>query len=132
MLEDGELFEGSGHHSFIVCNAANPTELVILVTATSQLQKRVEALEKRGFPVESLVHIGAGEYRHFSQVTAFDCNYPQIIKLQRIIELHDEGKARIISDCQLSKKHMDLIEQGLMCSPLVSQEIQDLVDTNLQ
>ena len=70
-----ENLSSSEPHYFVVLNKCPRTEeLLILVCASSQVEKRKQIAKKLGFPSETLVSISPSDYCLFTKETVIDCN----------------------------------------------------------
>jgi len=73
-FEEEQLTSDEAHY-FVVLNQSPRTEdLLILVCASSQVEKRKEVIKKLQFPPETLVFISPEEYPIFTKDTVIDCN----------------------------------------------------------
>ncbi|MFZ4500158.1 MAG: hypothetical protein ACOYMZ_01520, partial [Minisyncoccia bacterium] len=85
-------------HYFIVLNREPRVDTVLfLVCASSQVDKRKNAIQKLGFPEETLVIVSVGECDCFIKETAIDCNTVFERTTLSVIEKLENGKLRICS-----------------------------------
>lgn len=75
-LRGDDPFHSDDYHVFIVLNY-NPdaNEALLLVNGTTQIEKRLDSLDKLGVDtMKTTVRICAGKYSFFSKETMIDCN----------------------------------------------------------
>lgn len=111
-------------HYFIVLNREPRTDTVLfLVCASSQVEKRKNAIEKLGFAPETLVVVPVGECECFDKETAIDCNTLFEKTTSSVIAKLDSGNLRIcpttIPDTIVAK-----LIAGALASNQVSEEIK--------
>ena len=91
-----ERLSSSTPHYFIVLNKEPVDDTVLfLVCASSQVEKRKNAIEKLGFAPETLVIVSVGECDCFDKETAIDCNTIFEKTTSSVIEKLTNGNLRI-------------------------------------
>lgn len=122
-----ELLSSKEPHFFIVLNKNPRTdELLILVCASSQVEKRKEICKRLGFAEETLVFISPKEYSLFSKQTVIDCNRAFEKTSQSLIEKLNDGKLRVCSEMMPIDIVRKLIN-GVLASSQVTENVQDLL-----
>jgi len=114
-------------HFFVLLNKNPRTEeFLILVCASSQVEKRKEIIKKLGFPTETLVVVAPGEYKLFKKQTVIDCNRVFEKTAQSLIDKLKNGKLRVCEEMMPDEIVKKLI-QGVLVSLQVTEKIQDML-----
>jgi hypothetical protein len=125
-----ESFQSSEPHYFIVLNKNPRTdELLILVCASSQVEKRTEVAKKLGFPTETLVIISPPEFPLFKKQTIIDCNRALERTSQSLIEKLEQGKLKICTELM----PISIVEKlilGVLASSQVSKKVQQILSNS--
>jgi hypothetical protein len=86
-------------HYFVVLNRSPRTEeLLILVCASSQVEKRRQIIQKLGFPQETLVSVSHAEYPLFTKDTIIDCNRAFEKTPESLIEKLEQGRLKVCGE----------------------------------
>jgi len=94
-----ESFPSREPHYFIVLNKNPRTDsLLILVCASSQVEKRKEIAKRLGFSPETLVVISPSDFSLFKKQTIIDCNRALEKTSQSLIEKLEQGKLKICTE----------------------------------
>ena len=110
-------------HYFIVLNKEPRTDSVLfLVCGSSQIEKRKNAIQKLGFPKETLVIVSPAECPCFSKETAIDCNTIIDKRIESVIEKLNLKELRICDE-----SIPDKIVKKLVRGALMSTQIQEVV-----
>lgn len=111
-------------HFFIVINP-NPcaSKTIILNVISSQIDK--VKLRRSTFPSNTLIEIFPNEYGELSKHSIIDCNTYKEISLNELINKLDTNQIQYRKD--LPKNIIDNIIVGMLASPLIEQEIKDLL-----
>jgi len=114
-------------HYFIVLNQ-NPLteEFLILVCASSQIEKRRQIIQQLEFPKETLVFISPSEYPIFSKPTVIDCNMVFEKTSQTLIEKLDQNKLGICTEI-MPNLILQKIVKGISMSTQISEEIKRIL-----
>ena len=129
-MEVGDLFVcnlGNGFHRYVVVgkNTSFP-HTVLLVMATSKIQKRKQHIRKTApTSLKSLIEIQEREYKSrinaercaLTKETCFDCNSPHQIDSRTI---RDDTPCDPVSDTLLQK-----LKNAVRHSPVVEQDIKE-------
>lgn len=113
------------HFHVILNNRPIECSELILVNATSQVEKRLNFVKSRPIPLETLVIVDPSECSVLKQKTAFDCNSPSIYTPQELIERCDSGEFRVMG--KISDNLLNKLRNGVISSPLVKQSIKDIL-----
>ena len=114
-------------HYFVVLNKDPRTEeLLILVCASSQVEKRQQIIQKLGFPQETLVLISHAEYSLFTKDTVIDCNRAFEKTPQSLIEKLEQDKLKVCAQI-MSEDIIKKLIRGVLASSQVSEKIQRLL-----
>src|SRR3989344_1994465 len=94
-----ETLNTTDAHFFVVLNKDPRTEeLLILVVASSQVERRKEIAKKLGFPAETLVLVSPAECPLFTKETLIDCNRAFEKTPQSLIEKLEVGRLRVCTE----------------------------------
>ncbi len=114
-------------HYFIVLNKDPLTEeFLILVCASSQVEKRRQIAIKLGFPKETLVFVSPSECSLFTKDTVIDCNRVFEKTSQSLIEKLEQENLKVCAEVIATEIIAKLI-QGVLASSQVSEKIQQLL-----
>jgi len=114
-------------HFFVILNANPRTdEFVVLVNATSQVEKRRARAELIGAPETTIVEVSDADYRHFTKPTVFDCNYPCEKTKEDLIQLLQATKLGPFQD-PMPAGIVKQLCQGVLDSRIVEKRIKDLI-----
>src|SRR3989344_4970539 len=94
-----EQLSSTEPHYFVVLNKEPRTEeFLILVCASSQVEKRRQTIQKLGFPQETLVFVSSTDYRLFRRDTVIDCNRAFEKTARSLIEKFEENRLMVCTD----------------------------------
>lgn len=120
---DSELTSTDPHY-FVVLNKDPRTEdLLILVCASSQVEKRKQAASLLGFPEETLVFISPSECSLFTKNTVIDCNRAFEKTPQSLIEKLEGGNLRVCEEI-MSEEIVSSLKSGVLASKQISETIK--------
>lgn len=113
-------------HYFVVLNQ-NPLEskLLLLLVATSQVEKAKGRILRKNLPSESLVVIDDAEYDDFSKESCIDCNKLFNKSLEELCEQWREKEVRAHKD--LPRELVEKLIEGVKASPLIVEEDKALI-----
>ena len=109
------------HYCVILCIKE---EWVILVCATSKIEKRKEFIRTRKLPLETLVFASPKDESFLNSETAFNCNDPFIESIQSLSNKHSTASIKIKG--KASNKLVESLTRGLLISPMVEEKVKDL------
>ena len=119
-----ETLSSAESHYFVVLNKdPRSEEILILVCASSQIDKRRRIVEKLGFPAETLVFISPSDYPLFTRDTVIDCNRAFEKTCQSLIEKLELGKLKTCTELMPLEIVQKLI-QGVHLSTQVAEKIK--------
>ncbi|GEM_PF-550277 len=125
-FEEEQLTSDEAHY-FVVLNQSPRTEdLLILVCASSQVEKRKEVIKKLQFPPETLVFISPEEYPIFTKDTVIDCNRAFEKSPQSLVDKLEKGKLKVCADV-MPDYIVDKLLKGILASTQVSAGIQKML-----
>lgn len=125
-FEEEKLSSPEPHYFIVVNKAPKSDKILILVCASSQIEKRKAVVEKLGFPKETLIIVSPQECPCFTKETAIDCNSIIEKSHQSVIEKLDNKKLRVCPE-EISDTIVQKLVQGVLASNQVSEEIKALV-----
>lgn len=119
-----EKLSSAEPHYFIVLNK-NPRaeEVLILVCASSQVEKRQQIAQNLKFPEETLVIVSPSEYPLFIKETVIDCNSVFEKTAQSLIDKLEEGKLGVCTELMSSEIVQKMIE-GVIKSVQIAENIK--------
>ncbi|OGG36768.1 hypothetical protein A2110_00995 [Candidatus Jorgensenbacteria bacterium GWA1_54_12] len=122
-----EQLSSTEPHYFIVLNKDPRTEeFVILLCASSQIEKRQRIAQSLGFPPKTLVVITTKEYPLFTKETVVDCNKAFEKTTQSLVEKLENRKFRVCTEVMPTKIVEKLIA-GVLASTQVSAQVQGML-----
>jgi len=122
-----ETITSTEPHYFVVLNKNPRTEeVLVLVCASSQVDKRKQAIQRLGFPQETLVFVSPTEYVLFKKDTVIDCNRAYERTPQSLIEKLEQGKLKVCTEIMAETIVQQLL-QGVMASPQVAERVKQLL-----
>lgn len=126
-----EKLSSTEPHYFVVLNS-NPhtAELLLLVCASSQVNKRQTIALKLGFHQDTLVLVSPGEYKLFTKETVIDCNRVFEKTPQSLIEKLEEGKLGLCKEL-IPEEILNKLIKGVLMSNQVSKEAKNVLDSTL-
>jgi hypothetical protein len=135
-IEQGSVFNfffdcsASGGQSknryFVVLNRNPKTDAVlVMVTPTTQIQKRKEFVKRAGISDKTIVEIKAREHSIFTSNSAFDCNIVHLVNMIDLIRKIEENGS--MGYPKLPSNILKRIIAGINESPEISQSIKDLM-----
>ena len=114
-------------HYFIVVNKNPKTDQVLLlVCASSQVEKRKDAIKKLNFAEETLALVSPKECPCFNKNTAIDCNTIWEKTSQSVIEKLSNGELRVCPD-EIPSEIVEKLVKGVLMSNQVSEDIKALI-----
>lgn len=125
----GTIFGNTNPHFAVVVNSDPRTqEAVVVVCATSQIDKLVRFVQVRNFPQHTVVRIKGGTQPHFGKDTAFDCNRPEKVQFKQLAKWLNANLIEIpINNTNVDTKLLDEIRAGIVISEMVEQDIIDML-----
>lgn len=116
----------SKNRYFVVLNCSPKTDAVlIMVTCTTQIQKKKEFVRSSGISEETIVEVKSKEYTVLTKDSAFNCNDIFEVKTEKLIKKIEEGGS--MDYPKLPSNILKRIIAGVNKSPKVSQAIKDVM-----
>lgn len=122
-LRHRSLFSAEPHY-FMVLNV-DPHENDVLVLAVASSKVAGVRSRSRKLPPETLVDISPADYADFALPSIVDCNYCFRVTKQELLQKLQAGLAS--EKLQLSGTILAKLRQGVLASPLIEDEIKDLL-----
>lgn len=115
-------------HYFVVLNK-NPlgSKIVLLLVASSQVEKAKGRISRKKLPPESLVVIDQTAYDDFTKESCIDCNKLFTKSLEELCEQWRKKEIRPHKD--LPRALVEKLIEGVMASPLIPEEDKALIDS---
>src|SRR3989344_107241 len=110
---------------FIVLNRNPKTDTALLmVTSTTQTQKRREFVKRAGISEKTIVEVKAGEYSAFTRDSSFNCNEIFEVKIDDLVRKIEENGSMHYP--KFPDNILRRIINGVNESPEVTQSIKNL------
>lgn len=123
---DEELTSSEPHY-FVVLNQDPITDdYLILVVASSQIEKRVNFVKRNNFPSETLVFITPDEFSVFKKNTVIDCNNVFQKTNEILVKKLESENLRIHTEVLPETIILKLLK-GVQSSHMVSDEVKDIL-----
>lgn len=118
---------GDDPHYFVILNKDSKTnELLVMVNATTKIEKRRAFVAGRNLPVGTLVVLKPEEAPFLKKVSAFDCNYPHLIPVDDLIEKFKNKDLKMKGEADVSV--VGRLRSAVLSSPLVDEKTKDLIN----
>lgn len=124
-FEDEELTSDEPHYFIVLNQNPRTEEFLILVCASSQIEKRRQIIQRLGFPEETLVLVTPSEYP-FSKDTVIDCNRVFEKTSQTLIEKLDQKKLKVCTEIMPDTILQKLL-RGILASTQISEKIKRML-----
>ncbi len=113
-------------HYFVVLNR-NPlgSKILLLLVASSQVEKAQKRILRKSLPLESFVAIDEAEYDDFSKDSCIDCNKLFNKSVEELCEQWRKKEVRAHKD--LPRELVEKLIAGVKASPLISEEDKGLI-----
>jgi len=98
---------------------------IILCTTTTQIEKRIKYIEYNKHPSSTLVFIKTDEDNGLTEESVVDCNYYEHEDKESLKKIFTEKGIEFKGNLKESK--LEEIRKGLIDSPVVEEEIKDVV-----
>lgn len=122
-----EAISSTEPHYFVVLNKNPHTEeVLVLVCASSQVDKRKQVIQRLGFPLETLVFVSPTEYPLFTKDTVIDCNRAYEKTPQSLIEKLEQGKLKVCTEIMADAIVQQFLA-GVMVSPQVTERVKQIL-----
>jgi len=122
-FEEEELTSDEPHYFVVLNKNPRTEEFLILVCASSQVEKRQQIAQRLGFPSETQVLISPPEFPIFSIDTIVDCNRVFEKTSQTLIEKLEQNKLKVCSEMMPDDILQKLIT-GVLASSQISEKIK--------
>lgn len=122
-LQDRRLTSAEPHF-FVVLNLdPHGDAFLVLAVASSKIDNVRN--RSRNLPSETLVDISPDEYGDFTVQSIVDCNHAFRVTRQELLQKLQAGHAS--ARLQMSTVILNELRQGMLASPLIEDEIKDLL-----
>ena len=125
-FEEEELSSDEPHYFVVLNQNPRTEEFLILVCASSQVEKRKQIAQRLGFPSETQVIISPSEYPLFSKDTIIDCNRVFEKTSQTLIEKLEQNKLKVCTEMMPDGILQKLIG-GVLASSQISGKIKQML-----
>lgn len=125
-IDFGDLRSQSKNRYFVILNRNPKTDVVlIMVTSTTQIQKKREFVKRVGISDKTIVEVKAKEHPIFTSDSVFNCNDVFEVNMSDLIRKIEEKGS--MNYPKLSDDILKRIIDGVNESPKISQSIKDLM-----
>ena len=125
-FEEEELSSDEPHYFVVLNQNPRTEEFLILVCASSQIEKRRQIMQRLSFPQETLVFVSPSEYPTFSKDTVIDCNRVFEKTSQTLIEKLDQNKLKVCTEI-MSDTILQKLIRGILASTQISEKIKRML-----
>lgn len=125
-FEEEELSSGEPHYFVVLNQNPRTEEFLILVCASSQVEKRKQIIQRLSFPQETLVFVLPSEYPIFLKDTVIDCNRVFEKTSQTLIEKLEQNKLRVCAEIMPDTILQKLVK-GILASTQISEKIKRML-----
>lgn len=128
-FDPGTVFGSTNAHFGVVVNSDPQTQkAVVVVCASSKVDKLRRFASLRGLPMATIVCISGGVHPHFGQDTAFNCNSPEVVPFDALETWQNQNSVELVTRNNLvDSTLLNEIRAGLMISDLVEDAIKDML-----
>ena len=119
-------FTSKEPHCFVVVNN-NPhsDRILIMVCATSKVDKRKLYVSLNRLPFETLVEVNPSECSFLTMPTVFDCNHPKKDSIENLISRYEKGELRLKD--YIPSSILKRLQYGVIKSPLVDPATKKII-----
>jgi len=125
-FEEEELSSDEPHYFVVLNKNPRTEEFLILVCASSQIEKRQQIAQRLGFAPETQVIITPSEYIIFSKDTIIDCNRVFEKTSQTLIEKLEQSKLKVCTE-MMPDDIIQKLTTGVLVSTQISEKIKKLL-----
>lgn len=125
-FEEEEISSDEPHYFVVLNQKPRTEEFLILVCASSQIEKRQQIAQRLGFPSETQVIILPSEYSIFSKDTMIDCNRVFEKTSQTLTEKLEQNKLKVCTEIMPDGILKKLIG-GVLASSQISEKIKKML-----
>ena len=128
-FDSGTIFGNTNAHFGVVVNSNIETqEAIVVVCASSKVDKLRRFASLRGLSANTIVCITAGTHPHFGKDTAFNCNSPEVVSFDTLNSWQSQGSAELITrNNLLDNTLLNEIRAGVIISDMVEDSIKDML-----
>ena len=116
-------------HRFYIIVTVSDAGTIILCTTTTQIEKRLKFIKNNKHPNSTLVFIKPDEDNGLTEESVVDCNYYDHEDKESLKKIFTEKGIRLKGNIKDSK--LEEIRKGLIDSPLVEEEIKNIVKKDM-
>lgn len=125
-VDFGDPKRQSKNRYFIILNRNPKTDTaLIMVTSTTQIQKKREFVKRTGISDKTIVEVKTKEHCIFTSDSAFNCNEVFEVNMSDLIRKIEENGS--MNYPKLPDNILKRIIAGINESPKISQSIKDLI-----
>lgn len=125
-FEEEKIASPEPHYYVVLNKDPHTEEPLILVLASSQIEKREAAITRLGLPVETLVSVTPAEYTLFTKNTVIDCNTVFDKTHQSLIDKLEQGKLGVCTEI-MDGTIVEKLKEGVKVSPMIAERIKKLL-----
>ena len=125
-FEDEELTSAEPHYFIVLNKSPRSEDFLILVCASSQVEKRRKIIKKLGFPENTLAFVSHSDYPLFKKETVIDCNRAFEKTADALIGKLENNKLKVCTEMMPKQIVQSLIE-GVIASSQVKEKIKQVL-----
>lgn len=125
-FEEEELTSNEPHFFVVLNRNPRTEEFLILVCASSQIERRKQIIQRLGFPQETLVFVLPSEYPIFSKDTVIDCNRVFEKTSQTLIEKLEQNKLKVCTEI-MPDTILQKLTEGILASTQISKKVKRML-----
>ena len=125
-FEEEQLLSKEPHYFVVLNKEPHTEEFLILVCASSQVEKRQQTIQKLGFLRETLVFVSSSEYSLFTKDTVIDCNRVFEKTARSLIEKLEQNQLKVCPEV-MSELIVQKLIRGIAASTQVSGKIKKML-----
>jgi len=125
-FEDSAINSPEPHYYVVLNKSPRTEEFLILLCASSRVEKRQRIANLLGFVPETLVVLQPGEYPLFKKETVIDCNKAFEKSTQTLIDKLQNGQLKICTELMPSAI-VERLVSGVLASTQVTVQVQDML-----
>lgn len=128
-FDPGTIFGNTNAHIGVVVNLdPQAQKAVVVICASSKVDKLRRFASLRGLPSGTIVGISGGVHPHFGQDTAFNCNNPEVVPFDVLENWQNQNSVELITNNGVvDSTLLNEIRAGLMISDLVEDTVKDML-----
>lgn len=122
---ENKSFSNSNEPHYHVLVSVTPKEMVLLTCITSQIKKKIRYIEKKKLPESTLIFLKPDSTNGLKVESAVNCNDCYPFTKESLKELYNSSELEVKG--KLKASELEQIKTGLKASPLIENEIKNML-----